>query len=196
MRFAVMIPAYNPDGAQFGYCLRSVLRQLDPREHFVCVIDDGSLVPLARHLGDAMAAGVKVVRNDPELGGSLTHEQACGIGAANGDYVHVVHPDDAVLSEFYGTMAASIETAPGKALYAAWHLECDDQLRPFSAPRPEWLRDGKFQPLHEGNPLAVAATVTSAAFIRKRGGWDRRVGHTADWLHGADDAGVLPASRR
>lgn len=162
------------------FALRSVTSQLDASVHQILVIDDQSRTPLDGLVGEF--PGVKYLRTDKELFG--LEATNLGYRLAEGDLVQVLHPDDAVVGGFYQHVAAAAEQYPGRALYVTAHLETDEFLRPFSAPRIDWLGDDgrTFQALHLGNPLAVAACCLSREYVRESGGWDVRLEHCADWL--------------
>lgn len=179
IRFSVLIPCHNPDRAQMRHCLRSIVTQLDTSTHQVIVLDDQSLTPLDGLVREF--PGVRYHRTEEELFGLKTTN--LGFYLAEGDLVQVVHPDDYLLRGYYSAVVEAATRFPDRALYATCHLECDEFGRAFSAPSIDWLgADGKtFRPLHEGNPLAVAACCYSRAFIAKHGGWDERLQHTADW---------------
>jgi len=181
IRFSVIMPCWNPDRSQMRHALRSVVTQLDASVHQVVVIDDQSTTPLDGLVGEF--PGVQYVRTEKELFG--LEATNLGYGMSEGDLIQVLHPDDAVVGGYYAHVAAAAERFPGRALYATSHLECDEFLRPFSAPQIDWLGDdGKtFQPLHRGNPLAVAACCLGREYVRTYGGWDTRLQHTADWIY-------------
>lgn len=182
--FAVVVPCHNPDRDQLLHCLSSVLTALPEGAGTVTLIDDGSRPLPADRIEHAAATSrgrVEVVRNEPELGGPLTHVQAAALGAERGRYVHVIHPDDWVLPEFYQAIAGGIKQLPGRNLYTTWHLECDQRGYTTHAPQPAWLSHRGMWPLHMGNPLAVAGCVVSAEFYRTGLGWPAHLTHTADW---------------
>ncbi len=188
MKFSVIVPAFNPDPDQLLHCLGSIYQQLDLRHNEIIVIDDHSPDASVCRRVVYQFPGVRLHRTDRELWGCATTN--LGFAMAKGELLHVVHPDDAVLQGFYRTILQAAEQVPDVALYVTDHIECDERLRPFDAPQIDWLAGGKFQPLHAGNPLAVAATVVRRSYVEKHGGWDVRLPHTADW-HFAHRAATL-----
>lgn len=179
IRFSVFYPCFNPDIEQLRHAVAMTAAQIDVHRHQVVILDDASADPsVCRAVADEF--GVQLFRSDEEMGGLATHNHAFGM--ADGDLAQIVHPDDATLLGYYRAVAAAAEAHPGRALYVTNHLECDEHLRPYAAPKPDWLLpDGGWWPLHNGNPLAVAATCCSRAFIQRHG-WHKDLGHCADWL--------------
>ena len=179
--FSVMIPCHRPRPDWLKQTLQSVVSQLDLRQHQVVVVDDASpeshwywLPKLTKSLG------VRLVRHDEEKGGVGTHN-AC-IGLAEQPLVHILHPDDWVLPGFYEHIALKAAEQPDVAMYATEALWVNEQGVPYLVPVTNWLRGPRrFQPLHEGNPLCVAATVVRREAYSKWGGWERKLIHTADW---------------
>lgn len=180
-KFSVVIPCHNSH-VTLNQTLRSVRSQLDD-SHQVIVLDDKSHVSSA-DVTKLLANEYRCqhVRNDEksEWRGCLTTNK--GVSLADNDLVHVLHPDDWVLDGFYHAVAQVADAHPSKALYATKHLVADENSVVYQAPAPRWLREGgKFQPLHEGNPLAVASCVIRKSFYQEHGGWNETLIHTADW---------------
>lgn len=180
MKFSVLVPCYSPIPDQLRHCLRSITSQLDLRQSEVIVLDDCTPDPAV--CADVVAGfpGVRLHRTDRELFGCATTN--LGFSLAVGEFLHVVHPDDWPLQGFYRAILQAANHVPGVSLYATNHLDCDEHGRPFDAPLTNWLRGARqFQPLHEGNPLAVSACVVRRSFYLEHGGWDESLIHTADW---------------
>ncbi len=158
----------------------SITSQLDRRTNQIVIVDDASAdASICESV--ARRHGVELMRTDEEIGGVATHN-VC-YQSARAELIHILHGDDWVLPGFYDEVRGAALARPGAALYATFCLVAGPDGRTVAAPRPHWLRGGsEFQPLHEGNPLCVAACVVSRDFVAKHGGWDARLYHVADWL--------------
>lgn len=179
VKFSVVVPCHNPHPGQLERCLAGVSSQLDLRHHELLLVDDFSADPSVCERA-AERHGARLARTTHEVWGCVATNM--GITYATGDLVHVVHPDDGVTRGFYGTVADAYRKLPGRALYATGHVDVDEAGVPFDVPATDWLdSEGGFQPLHRGNPLAVAACCVTLAHYREVGGWCPELIHVADW---------------
>lgn len=184
MHFSVLVPCHDPDPVLLDEALTSITSQLDVRLHQVIVLDGASTDPAVCATAAARHR-VTLVRGDVDVGGCRDHNAAYAL--AEGDLVHVCHPDDRVLPGFHDVVRDVARREPGRALYAAHSVVADGDGRAVATPRPRWLEGERgFLPLHHGNPLCVPGCVLAGEFVRywtsQMGGvWDERLIHTADW---------------
>jgi hypothetical protein len=168
MNFSVIVPCHNPVPAYLEQALVSVMRQLDDTRNQLLLIDDGSDPPLIAPIG------WRLIRLE-DVGGCRATNM--GYAQAQEELVHVLHPDDWVLDGFYQAIRGAAEAEPTAALYATQRLFADEDGVVRQAPRATWLHGPrKFQPLHHGNPLAVAACAVRRGFR-----WNETLVHSADW---------------
>lgn len=94
---SVIVPAYNQD-KYIGRCLRSLMSQVLPREHFeIIVIDDGSTDRTAYAI-ELFKEEICLIRNETNLGLPAALNQ--GVLSAKASYVVRVDADDYVNDHF------------------------------------------------------------------------------------------------
>ncbi len=176
--FSVIMPCHNPDYDQMVFALSRIHRQRVFVDEII-VIDDGS-TPLSTDLIRDLCKkySCQYERLENVMGARATNH---GINLARGEWIHVHHPDDYVLDGFYDVLRQSIQTFPDAHMATTRHLICDEEGRPEKHLLMDWMKNGRMQPLHEGNPLAVIAVAVKRSAYKELGGWETRLTHTNDW---------------
>lgn len=175
--FSVMIPCFRPRLEWLKQTIESVRPQLTDADELTVVDASGGEVFGVR---DVIRREGGVYRHTTDRGGVALHNDC--IALAKNRVVHLLHPDDWMLPGFYESFRRLVTADPDFALYCGRAVWCDETGRAVKcdSPRPV-VRNECFLPLHEGNPLCVAACLVTASAYKEFGGWDERLVHTADW---------------
>jgi GT2 family glycosyltransferase len=178
-----MIPTYNCAG-YLRETLQSVLAQYPGAEKMqIAVVDDCSTKDdpeaVVRELGQGRVAFYR----QPENGGAIRNFNTC-IRRARGQWVHVLHGDDAVEPGFYGEMERQAERFPqAMMLMTRCHImDESSKITSITPPvfEPERLTNDP-APLYYANRLAAPGVVVRRSFFERHGGFFEHLVHTADW---------------
>ncbi|NDJ21212.1 glycosyltransferase [Nostoc sp. B(2019)] len=179
-----MIPTYNCAN-YLVETLKSVLAQ-DPglEQMQIEVVDDCSIKDdpeaVVRELGQGRVSFFRQAQNV----GLTTNFNTC-IQRAKGEWVHILHGDDAVLPGFYSQMQQSIESEPniGAAFCRCIFIDENNNWKHLSPLYRETA--GIFPEFWKA--LAITNRITTPSIIVKRsvyeklGGFNSQLRHTADW---------------
>lgn len=183
-RWSVMIPTYK-SSIHLRTTLESVLAQALPaREMQIEVIDDGSPGEGAREFVAEIAGDRVGFFRKPANAGLVANFNTC-IERARGEYVHILHDDDAVLPGFYRTMESVMtkDEALGAAFCRFVAIDGQDRwlyVSPMLFPTSRALDNPAVQ-LARRNFLRTPSVVVRRAAYERIGGFDPRLSHTADW---------------
>ncbi len=187
--WSVMIPAYK----RIDYLertLRSVLEQApDEAQMQIEVVDNASpgdeIEQLVRRVGQGR---VQYFRHETNLG-MACNWNSC-IQRARGEWIHILHDDDMVLSNFYHRFERLIEKYPNAAILSGPAILVDENDNVVQAPQQP-LRDGSNE--SDGvmknflarqaceNLLLTPTVVVARRVYEKQGGFSPDLQHTADW---------------
>lgn len=105
--WTVAIPVYNRT-KYILECLASVLLQWSGEENMEILVIDNASTSSIHELIDALAGGiVSYYRNCENIG--FTNNMNLGISLSRGEWVHVLHDDDAVYPGFYSRLQQSLK---------------------------------------------------------------------------------------
>lgn len=179
-----MIPTYK-SSRHLRMTLESVLAQAPPASEMqIEVIDDGSPDAGARQFVAGIAGDRIGFFRKPKNAGLVANFNTC-IERSRGEYVHILHDDDAVLPGFYQTMESVL--TKNEALGAAFcrFVAIDGQDRwlyvsPMLFPTGRALDNPALQ-LARRNFVRTPSVVVRRSVYEQIGGFDSRLSHTADW---------------
>ncbi|HVJ96204.1 MAG TPA: glycosyltransferase [Acidimicrobiia bacterium] len=165
--WSVMIPTYRTEPRLLHACVTSVLANgVDDKE--VVIVNDGP--PLG------FDPGVRVVDNAHNLGAPGNFDEC--VRLAQGEWVHILHADDAVMPGFYDAYRAVIERddvvmVGGQAVVidGAYHWT---GLSPAVGPVDAAV-------IASRHPCNFASTVVRRAAYEKAGPFDASLVHANDW---------------
>lgn len=182
--WSVMIPVHQPDLALLREAVDSVLRTgLNPATSQIALVDDAGGPPeLEAYFAEVTSRGIEVIRAPRATGlvGNWNHSLA----HARGEWVHLLHQDDRVRSDFYTALTRGIRREP--TLGAAFTQTA------FIDERGAWLRDGHLRQAEAGlldawiEHLLVNLAVQCPAMVVRRavyerlGGFDPRFAYCSD----------------
>ncbi len=182
---SVVIPTWQPDRDYLGQAIDSVRAALtDAPDVEILVVDDASPDFDAEGFVRAHAPGVDtVIRRAVHRG--LAANWNAGLGAARGEWIHLLHQDDLVRPGFYAAVRAGIARAPHVGAAYTASLFCDAEGRGW-APRlvpmraPGLLVDW---PRHVFARLSIqcSAIVVRRAVYETLGGFDDAYRYALDW---------------
>lgn len=179
-----MIPTYKGN-RHLRITLASVLAQA-PRasEMQIEVIDDGSPGASAQQLVAETAGDRVAFFRKPTNEGLVANFNTC-IERARGEFVHILHDDDAVLPGFYRTMEGVLmeDESLGAAFCRFIGIDSHDRWRyvsPLLFQTSRKLENPALQ-LARRNFVRTPAIVVRRAVYERIGGFDRRLSHTTDW---------------
>lgn len=182
--WSVMIPTYNCAN-YLVKTLESVLAQDPGSEQMqIEVVDDYSTKDdpeaIVREIGQGRVSFFRQSQNV----GATANFNTC-IQRAKGEWVHILHGDDAVLAGFYSQMQQSIESEPniGAAFCRCIFIDENNNWKHLSPLYRETA--GIFPEFWKA--LAITNRITTPSIIVKRsvyeklGGFNPQLRHTADW---------------
>jgi GT2 family glycosyltransferase len=182
-RFTVAIPAH--DCARYvGDTLRSVLdEQVPPARMQIVVVDDGSTDETAAVVADVGGARVELHRQANQ--GLARTFNTC-VAHARGELVHLLHGDDKVLPGFYARVDEVFARHHDVGMFTARCREIDGSgayLGHSYLPPP--LESGRVERYERRivprNHVRTPGVVLRREVYERQGGYDERLGHTADW---------------
>lgn len=182
--WSVMIPTYN--GTQYlEKTLQSVLTQ-DPgiEEMQIMVVDDCSTEedpePLVKEIGQGRIAFIR----QPQNMGQIPTWNTC-IDRAVGQWVHILHQDDVVLSGFYSHLRAGLqkEQQLGAAFCRYLYMDEDDQwqsLAPLEQKIPGILENW-LERIAAEQRIQFPSIVVRRSTYESLGGFCPEAYSAADW---------------
>lgn len=183
-RWSVMVPNHNAAGL-LRIALESVVVQdPGPARMQIEVVDDCSTADDPRAVVDAVGCGrVDFHPNATNLGATATFNEC--LARARGEWVHILHSDDAVMPGFYAECDAAIDARPDLVMILGQVVMIDERGRwltltgPATASAgaefPEFLRQQAVGQLGQFSGVAVRRSAYERA-----GGFCTRFGHVAD----------------
>lgn len=180
--WSVMIPTYNC-ARYLRETLRSVLAQdLGPDEMQIEVIDDCSTLDDPAAVVEQEGGGrVSFYRNAQNEGASRNFNTC--IERSEGEFVHILHGDDVVLSNYYRTITDLAKSLPEFGLYATRCFFVDEQsiIVGVGERIPALERGGKsVKQFYYHTPLLPAGITV------RRSSYEALGGFRTDLLHAAD----------
>jgi glycosyltransferase involved in cell wall biosynthesis len=182
-RWSVMIPTFNC-AEYLKQTLESVLAQdLGPDKMQIEVVDDCSTKDdpeaVVREVGKGRVAFYRKEKNE----GAIPNFNTC-IERSRGEFVHILHGDDYVMSGFYQLIEKLSKQHPKAALLATRVVFIDE--------KGKWSNISERLPdLENGsndnssffltNPLQFAGVVIRRKFYEENGAFRNTLIHTADW---------------
>jgi len=184
--WSVMIPIYNCREDYLRETLRSVLCQ-DPgiADMQIEVIDNCSTIGDPEVVVREMGGGRIEYHRQPANVGIIENFNAC-INRARGQWVHILHGDDTVRSDFYSRARAGITARPevGAALCRTIYMDEDGQWTGLAEleSRTPGVLDGSFaeRQLVEQRIQFVAIVVRRTTY-EDLGGFRSSLPHCLDW---------------
>jgi len=176
--WSVMIPAYKPNPEYLAQTLRSVLDQdPGPEQMQIEVVDDGSPgMDVATMVRSIAGDRVKVSQTPKNLG--LAGCWNTCIERARGEWVHLLHQDDWVLSEFYARFQGLIQAAPQIEAAFARHIFADADGHWNALSGLEQRTAGELTGFHR--LIATWQRLQCAAAVVKRSAYERLGGYRVD----------------
>jgi glycosyltransferase involved in cell wall biosynthesis len=182
--WSVMIPTYHCAN-YLVETLKSVLAQdPGPEQMQIEVVDDCSTEDDPEAVVREIGQGRVSFYRQPQNGGIANNFNTC-IHRAKGEWVHILHGDDAVLPGFYSRLRESIEKERnlGAVLTRCIFIDENNMWKQFSALYKE--KAGIIPNFWQS--LAITNTVFTPSIVVKRnvyeqlGGFHTQLSHTADW---------------
>lgn len=182
--WSVMVPNYNCD-AYLGEALASVLAQdPGPAEMQIEVVDDRSTQGDPEALVARVGRGRVVFHRNAENLGATQTFNVC-LERARGQWVHILHSDDAILSGFYAAYRQLIERHDGLAMVIGKSVIIDERDRWWRLAGPDPPDDGPVirdfcaqQAVHHLGQFA--SWVTRREILERVGGFCTLFRHSAD----------------
>ncbi len=193
--WSVMIPAYNPEANYLEQTLRSVLAQdPGPEQMQIEVVDDCSpKVDVAALVREIAGDRIKVSKTPKNLG--LAGCWNTCIERAQGEWVHILHQDDYVLSGFYHKLKGVARQHPEVSLLATRAFFIDKHSIIWRmTERLSVLENGgrRVDDFYYGNPIQCAAVVIRRSFYEQHGGFRPEFTYTLDcemWVRAISSSG-------
>jgi len=182
--WSVMIPTYN--GTQYlAQTLESVLQQ-DPGADMmqIEVVDDCSTKDDPEALVKEIGQGRVLFYRNPQNLGLLANWDSC-INRARGQWVHLLHQDDYVLSDFYASLKKGILQEPTIGALLTRHIFIDGEgdwqaLSELEQRNPGVLIDW-LEKIATIQRVQFPAIVVKRSTYEKLGGFCNQVRSAADW---------------
>lgn len=183
--WSVMIPVHDCAG-YLAHTLGEVVAQLGERgDAEIVVLDDDSTDDPAAVVAALNRDRVQVrfEPNPHHLGAIGTFNRALEL--ARGEYVHLLHGDDAVLPGFYATMQTALDAQPGAVAALCRTRDTDAQNVPGYLSRHYRHGTGiwsdALESLALSNRVRAPGMVVRASAYRALGGFRAELPHAADW---------------
>ena len=200
--WSVMVPNHNA-AALLRLALASVLAQDPGADRMqIEVVDDCSTADDPQAVVTEVASGRVAFHPNPKNLGATSTFNEC-LARARGQWVHLLHSDDAVLPGFYEECAAVIAAHPDVVMIVGQVVMIDERGRWLTLTGPPTARAGAFFPDFL-RAQAVAQMAQFAGVVVRRdayertGGFCTRFGHVADrdmWFRVASLGAVWCSSR-
>lgn len=182
--WSVMIPTYNCAN-QLSETLESVLKQ-DPgsEEMQIEVVDDCSTEDDPERIVKEISKGRVSVFRQPQNVGATANFNTC-IQRAKGQWVHILHGDDAVLSGFYSRLRFALEQESTVGAAFCRYIYMNGESHWLSLSRLERKTPGILQNWLEqisvANLIETPAIVVRRSVYERLGGFHLELCHAADW---------------
>lgn len=186
--WSVMIPTFN-SGSYLETSLRSVLCQDPGQTHMqIEVVDDCSNVDNPLETVRKVAGNRVDFFRQPANVGAPRNFNTC-LQRARGQWVHILHSDDAVRADYYRSFSRFIEEHPGLDMLFCRAVIIDERGRwlsiagsppYFSGTYPNQVRAITFDLTVENFIIAPTVAVRRSVYERL-GGFNQSLQHTADW---------------
>lgn len=183
--WSVMIPTYNPDCGYLRKAIESVLMQDEGRDQMqIEVVDDCSPEVDVQSLVREIAGNRVNFYRAPENRGLGESWNTC-VSRGKGNWIHILHQDDLVLSDFYRSLRSGITQHPEVGAAYTRHAYCDEsgnwhRLSPLEAPKSGPLV-GFLESLMHAERIQCASIVVRRDVYQILGGFDSRLTHALDW---------------
>ena len=128
---------------------------------------------LAEKFGDR----VEFHTNPQNLGAPRNFDEC--VRRARGEWVHILHADDAVMPDFYDVSAAAIAATPRCVMVAGPVVVIDDDGRWLGVSRA--ITEPSAAVIASWHPCNFAATVVARSAYDAAGPFAAPLGHAADW---------------
>lgn len=181
-RWSVVIPAHNCAN-YLALTLQSVMGQLGNRSDAeIIVVDDGSKDHPEEVVERIGGGKVRFVRSETPKG-AIPNFNYC-LSLANGELIHLLHGDDAVLPGFYDAMDVAFAT-PGVVAAFCRTQHIDGRGTPIATTRTYvpggGIWTGALPALAACNRVATPSIVIKAETYAAVGVFDETLPHAADW---------------
>ena len=184
--WSVMIPTYNPNLKYLEQALSSVLEQAPgPREMQIELIDDGSTDFDPQLFLREIAGARATFYRQPQHMGIGRNWNTC-LERASGQWVHLLHQDDLVLSGFYCRLREGIETDPNiGAAFCHFFFSDSEGRRYIPSSRikrntPGILIDW-LEHVFVGLSFTTPSIVVKRSVYERLGGFDVSFDYALDW---------------
>lgn len=171
-----VVPAYDRPWL-LRTALGSLAKQETTRPFEVVVTDDLGLAETRQVVDTCGIDGVRYVRNPMRLGGVGNWNR--GLALARGEWVSVLHEDDALYPWFVDRVAQRLGAG-----VAAVAVRCSRGGTPAAVPRPEGSPRARSYPsplFLKGAMTPFPGVVFPRALLHRLGGFDERWGSLADF---------------
>ena len=181
-RWSVVIPVHNCAG-YLAQALPEVVSQLADRDGAeILVVDDASSDDPGRVVEELGRGRVRYLPNPSHLGAIGTFNRCLEL--ATGEFVHLLHGDDAVLPGFYAAMERSLAPS-GEAVAAVCRVrDVDADNAPLYVTRS--YRKGTGVWADALRAFAVSNRVRTPGIVVRRAAYEQVGGFRADLPHAAD----------
>lgn len=184
-KWSVMVPVYQPDQTYLKLALAGPLNiGRVPEEFQIEVVDDCSpSVDVATMVREIAGDRVSVYRS-PQNQGLAGCWNLC-IERAKGQWVHILHQDDIVVTEFYSALEKVIAENPTAVAAHTRHAICDSDGHWISLSHLELREPGVIpnfvSKLAGGQRIQCPSVVVRRDIYDKVGGFDPQWKYALDW---------------
>ncbi|HEX3797829.1 MAG TPA: glycosyltransferase [Verrucomicrobiae bacterium] len=199
-KISVMVPAYRPNEAYLRETLESVLQQDAVEEMQIEVVDDCSPEVDVAGMVRAIAGDRVGISRTAKNSGLAGCWNEC-IARARGEWVHILHQDDFVLPEFYGTLTEAAQVHPEVNLLAtrSFYVTPEGVIQDVT-PRVKNLEQGSrvVDDFFYATPIQCPGIMVKASFYKSHGGFRTDLPYTLDsemWTRVIGTAGGFLSSK-
>jgi glycosyltransferase involved in cell wall biosynthesis len=181
---SIMIPTYEPQRFLID-AVRSVLAQdLGPELMQIAIVDDGSTQTRARSLlqGEVPMERLEFYEHSDNLGLAGNWNRA--ISLARGEFVHLLHQDDAVRPGFYTDLLAAMKTSERIGMAFCRHAFIDENDTVERISHRERRRPGVLRNWLER--IGIAQRIQCPAALVRREAYEKLGGFRTDLRYALD----------
>lgn len=183
-KVSVMIPTYEPQ-AFLVETIKSVLAQdLGAEQMQIAVVDDGSKGNHARSLLEGMVPAGRIEFYEHEQNLGLGGNWNRAVALARGEFIHILHQDDAVRPGFYAQLLAGMQQSSRVGMSFCRHLFVDDCDRIERISHRERWRPGVLNGWLER--IGTAQRIQCPAALVRREAYETLGGFRADLRYALD----------
>lgn len=184
LELSIVIPAWNPQPAQFRRCLAALAHaRLPGIAHEILVCDDASDTTVVGDLcARAAVPGMRYERATANRGG-FGNFNWC-LASARGEWIHLLHQDDWIEPDFYLELVRGGAASGAPMRYCRTQLNYEEagqrRLMFDEAPAAGVLADFARRQ-SQAQRVQISGAIVRRAELALVGGYDARLGTGADW---------------